>query len=268
MDATLVPHGFARDTVEKISVLDQGYVSLVTAWGSDESIIEAARMSTDKGFEGWGTDECNELRLGGLEKPCVKGTKFCESNHGDQRLLSYLWKNRHTTPFEMAGATFEIQAPIFVFREWHRHRTQSYNELSGRYTKIPDMNYVPTPERLLVSGGGNKQAGSMQDAPPLSLHKAIDWLLDLDDLYAQAEKVYQKGLEIGVPKEIARLPVPVARYSKMRASSNLLNWLKFLTLRVAKNAQWEIQQFANAVASFIEKLFPRTFLLWKETSVL
>src|SRR6185295_451000 len=97
-------------------VLDRGYVRLVDVWGSDRTIIEAARMSTGKGFLGWGD----------------------EGKPGDEKLLRFLWENKHATPFEMAGATFEIEAPIFVFREWHRHRTQSYNEMSARYTPLPD----------------------------------------------------------------------------------------------------------------------------------
>jgi len=87
---------------DQIKVLDHGYIKLVESWGSDERIIEAARMSTEKGFLGWGTPE----------KP------------GDEKLLGYLYKNKHMTPFEMSGWIIEVQAPIFVFREWHRHRTQ------------------------------------------------------------------------------------------------------------------------------------------------
>lgn len=496
-----------------MDVLDNGYVKEVESWGSDERIIEAARMSTDKGFQGWGTPDAP----------------------GDEKLLAYLMNNRHDTPFEMAGLVIEVQAPIFVFREWHRHRTQclagdtmitlvtpngttfkrsireifdlkhggvidsapnvhkngvskngtpvnrvarrknawrvrvlpncqsrtlrvlnestmsfetaqmndvwesgvkacykvsagrfsvtasaehpfftsrgwvltkdlvigdriarmgviptsarpippslrqgigvwtsmmrnrlinddskcykcrqgfpkseleldhvipvaeslklaldednlkpicsqchlektaneqpsrvgqsqrgvrwervdelpafvgemqtydievcgehhnycandlvvhnSYNELSARYTPLPDLNYMPTVDRCLVVNGANKQANSVGTKEPTH-EMALFWLEQLNTLYVQAEDVYRLGLEIGIPKELARLPVPVARYSRMRASANLRNWLAFITLRSAPNAQWEIRQFSDAVGKIVQEKFPRTWELF------
>src|SRR5213595_1562338 len=102
-------------------------------------------MSTNKGFQGWDTDE---------------------------KLLSYLYKNQHATPFEMAGLVIEVKAPIFVFREWHRHRTQSYNEMSARYVPLPDENYKPTVERIVdgaIAAAGNRQA---QGLGPLQIEGA------------------------------------------------------------------------------------------------
>ena len=224
-----------------MKLLDHGYLNLVESWGSDERIVEAARMSTDKGFQGWGTPEAP----------------------GDEKLLAYLWKNKHATPFEMAGMTIEVQAPIFVFREWHRHRTQSYNELSARYTPLPDLNYVPTTDRLMVNAGGtNKQAGTVNGSADLNLDTAQVFRSMLMDSYEHSQRVYGAGLVQGVPKELARLCVPVGRYSRMRASANLRNWLAFLTLRMDKNAQWEIRQYANAVSELISGLFPRTHSLF------
>lgn len=226
-----------------MQILDHGYLKLIETWGSDERIVEAARMSTGKGFLGWGT----------AEKP------------GDEKLLRYLSEHHHDTPFEMAGLVIEVQAPILVFREWHRHRTQSYNEMSARYTPLPDVNYVPTVERCLMVQPGNKQAGSIAEG--LTHEKVLEWLEKLQTSYAFAELVYQEGLAIGIPKELARCPVPVARYSRMRASANLRNWLAFLTLRSdcmpsGKFAQWEIRQYANAVGELIREAFPRTFELF------
>src|SRR3990167_8524449 len=103
-------------------VLDHGYVELIEVWGSEERIIESARMSTNRGFNGWDKDE---------------------------KLLRYLYENKHLTPFEQCGLTLEVQAPIFVVREWMRHRTQSYNELSGRYSEMPHLFYIPSIERLM-----------------------------------------------------------------------------------------------------------------------
>jgi len=227
----------------KIPVLDSGYVQLVETWGSEERIIEAARMSTGKGFNGWGED-------GGPP--------------GDEKLLRFLYENKHATPFEMAGLIIEVKAPIFVFREWHRHRTQSYNEMSARYTPMPDENYMPEVERCLIVSTKNKQAGAAAGAEEVNPEAAASWLDDLQALYDQAEAVYQKGLRIGIPKEIARLPVPVARYSKMRASANLRNWLQFLTLRMHPAAQREIQSYARAVGHLVLENFPRTWELFCE----
>src|SRR5688572_1581490 len=111
-----------------IKVLDHGYVRFIEAWGKGDAgvneagIIEAARQSTQGSFRGW---------------------------EQDQKLLGFLFNNKppHATPFEFAGMVIEVQAPIFVFREWHRHRTQSYNEMSARYAPLPDLNYLPTVDR-------------------------------------------------------------------------------------------------------------------------
>lgn len=226
-----------------MKVLDEGYVELVEAWGSDEAIIEAARMSTNKGFKGWGT----------LDAP------------GDEKLLRYLYTHKHATPFEMAGMVIEVKAPIFVFREWHRHRTQSYNEMSARYVPMPDENYVPTVDRVLEGANtktANKQAQG--SGKPMDRFDANGWIQELLDLYEYAQTVYENGLNRGVPKELARLAIPVGRYSRMRASANLRNWLGFLTLRLAPDAQWEIRQYAQAVDLLIAERFPRTWKLFRE----
>jgi thymidylate synthase (FAD) len=220
-----------------INVLDYGYVKAIEGWGRDESIIEAARMSTGKGFQGW---------------------------ESDQKLLAFLYNNKHATPFEMAGLVIEVKAPIFVFREWHRHRTQSYNEMSARYIPLPDQNYVPTAAIILeriAAAGANKQARGATDRVPTE-QEVEKWLDELQDAYEVAESTYQRGLSLGIPKEIARSTVPVGRYSRMRASANLRNWLAFLTLRMAPNAQWEIRQYAYAVDQIIADRFPRTWELF------
>lgn len=227
-------------------VLDHGYVKFIEAWGYGQSntmeagIIEAARQSTEGSFRGWDQDE---------------------------RLLKFLYTNnpKHATPFEFAGMVIEVQAPIFVFREWHRHRTQSYNELSARYTPLPDMNYVPDlvnlfERALTAQTSKNRQASAATSKEELKAKDFDQWLNRLQQLYSFAQEVYSEGLAIGVPKELARCPVPVARYSRMRASANLRNWLAFLTLRMDPGAQWEIRQFANAVGKIISHQFPRT---WK-----
>lgn len=228
----------------KVPVLDHGYLGLVESWGSDARIIEAARMSTDKGFEGWGPRE--------------------DGKPGDEKLLNFLWKNHHASPFEMGGLVIELQAPIFVFREWHRHRTQSYNELSARYTPMPDVNYLPTVERCLLVSGSNKQSNAVKGADELTHEKVLEWLTKLEALYDTIETFYQYGLNIGLPKELARVVIPVGRYSRMRASANLRNWLAFCTLRMDSKAQWEIRQYANEVGKIIAHRFPRTWNIYLE----
>lgn len=260
---------------EKIKILDHGSIELVEHWGSDESIITSARMSTDKGFQGWGPMTCRTCKGHGHiatkrlmddgwgeveECPTCKGNCAVP---GDEKLLRYLWEHKHLSPFEMAGAIFEVQAPIFVFREWHRHRTQSYNELSARYTPIPDVNYRPTVERLLTKPNANKQAQGT--GATLTEEQAIGFQAALERQYAEAQETYTIALQAGVPKELARLVIPVGRYSRMRASANLRNWLSFLTLRNDPAAQWEIQVYAQAVQDILRERFPRTLALFEES---
>lgn len=240
------------------SVLDKGYVRFVEAWGTglagatqfDElsssggrlvrdhecGIIEAARQSTQGSFRGW-------------EK--------------DHRLLETLYTNKHSTPFEFAGMVIEIQAPIIVFREWHRHRTQSYSEMSARYSPVPVAQYHPTMERLMQVNepSTNKQAANIGGVE-LKAEHALKWLSMIEHSYAVADEAYRYGLAVGVAKELARCPMPVAQYSRMRASANLRNWLAFLTLRMDPLAQWEIRQYANAVGELIQETFPQTWRLF------
>lgn len=254
---------------EQIGVLDHGYVTLVESWGSDERIIEAARMSTNKEFQGWGPKHlagCAVFTPSNINSYGKVKDSFlcdCKSVAGDEKLLSYLWRNKHHTPFEMAGATFEIQAPIFVFREWHRHRTQSYNEMSARYTPLPDVNYLPSDLRCIPQSQINKQASGTSTKIP-SRQEIEEWLESLSESYRVSQACYESGLAMGIPKEIARLSVPVARYSKMRASANLRNWLGFLALRMDQHAQWEIRQYANIVHQLLSVTFPRTIALFDE----
>jgi thymidylate synthase (FAD) len=231
----------------KIEVLDHGYVEFIEAWGTgretdpaqevdfEVGIIEAARQSTQGNFRGW---------------------------DNDLKLLTYLYNNQHSTPFEFAGMVIEVQAPIFVFREWHRHRTQSYNEMSARYTALPDLYYHCHVDEVIERAKAvttNKQAGGVGKVQE---NLITNWVaMDLE-LNQTLETHYQQGLAIGVPKELARKKMPVDHYSKMRASANLRNWLSFMTLRCAPNAQREIRAYADAVANIVGEVFPHTFHLW------
>lgn len=226
-----------------IAVLDLGFVRLVESWGRGDAgepeagIIEAARQSTQGNFRGWDQDE---------------------------RLLRYLYTSRpqHAGPFEFAGMVIEVKAPIFVFREWHRHRTQSYNEASARYAPLPEEDYMPDLARLFMGGGTNRQAGAANGAAVLTTDAAIAFRQTLARRYHDAQRDYTNALESGIPKEVARCLLPVGRYSQMRASANLRNWLAFLTLRSDPAAQWEIRQYADAVGQIIAQEFPRTWALF------
>lgn len=255
---------------ERVSLLDHGYLELVEAWGSDERIIEAARMSTGKGFLGWGPVCACGQRTTDDPKRCPNDNGSGHGGHafvpGDEKLLRYLWEHNHGTPFEMAGATFEVQAPIMVFREWHRHRVPfGYNEMSARYTPLPDVNYIPSVERLMIgSDGKNKQAGTVKGADVLTEMDAEEFREAIKDHYERAERIYQTALQSGVPKELARVHLPVGRYSRMRATGNLRGWLGFLALRMPSNAQWEIRHYAYALCGMLQAKFPRTMELFLE----
>jgi thymidylate synthase (FAD) len=230
-------------THEPIPVLDHGFVRLVETWGDGDTrlpeagIIEAARQSTQGSFRGW---------------------------DADRKLLQFLHSHKHATPFEFAGMVIEVRAPIFVFREWHRHRTQSYNEMSARYAPLPDVAYVPTVERLMMGVGTNRQASAAAGAAKLTERVAERFRVELDQQYRAFAEHYTDALAVGVPKELARLAMPVGRYSQMRASTSLRNWLGFLTLRLDPAAQWEIRQYAEAVLVLVRQHFPQTAALFEE----
>lgn len=269
----------------RVELLDHGYVEHVESWGSDRMIVESARMSTGKGFLGWGhyrqcrrCEQVDTVDVAG--SPSMPGG--CPSERdaagvgvglhdwrdvpkGDMGLLAFMHTNHHASPFEFVGMIVEVKAPLFVFREWHRHRSQGYSEASARFAPLPNDDYMPTVERCMMGGGHlTKQSGAHGDAV-LTEVDALAWLAELADVYEHAERVYQHGLRIGIPKELARCSMTVARYSKMRATTNLRMWLAFAQLRTtAKNpaAQWEIRMYADAVAGLLGEHFPRTFQLF------
>lgn len=221
--------------MQEIKVLDHGFVRLVVHMGSDLSVVRAARVSYDAAW-----------RAG-------------EDEGSDKKLINYLWKNRHTTPFEAVTFTFEVKAPIFVFCQWHRHRTFSYNELSARYKELPNEIYVPSPDVIGVQSKNNKQARDIIDAGE-SQKTASQKMRDFSSFaYAQ----YQELLALGVPRELARSVLPVATYSHMFCTVNLLNLFKFLTLRCDGHAQYEIRQYANAILELIRPVVPVSVEAWE-----
>ena len=270
-----------QNRVGAIPLLGGGYIRFIEDWGygdakiAEAGIVEAARQSTQKGFVDWAPySRCKRcdyiwsysitaMPLADCQRPYVEHD-WEKHKDGDAGLLRYLHEHTHATPFEFAGMVVEVQAPIMVFREWHRHRTQSYNEMSARYARLPTNDYVPTEERCMMVSATNKQAGAAQGSDVLTHEKVIEWLGQLQEAYDVSERVYRNGLQWGIPKELARLPIGVGRFTRMRAHACLRNWLGFMTLRSEKNpnAQWEIRQFGNAVAQLCRDRFPKTMKLF------
>ncbi len=226
---------------EKIIVLPpHGYIRLIDSMGSDLSIVRAARVSFNADWRA-GQDEGS-----------------------DEKLIRYLWKNLHTTPFEHVTITVEFQAPIFVFREHHRHRTQSYSEISARYTELPELFYIPDAARVGIQNTKNKQ-GTTATLDPAILFERANEIQELEEHCQRAFALYRKFLASGQPRECARLCLPVNTYSRMFATANLLNWFRFLTLRTARAAQWEIRQYANALVEIVRDIAPIATSAWCAT---
>jgi thymidylate synthase (FAD) len=226
----------------RINLLDHGFVRLIDSMGDDLSVVRAARVSYDAAW-----------RAG-------------EDHGGDAKLLNYLWKNHHTTPFEAVTFTFEVKAPIFVFRQWHRHRTFSYNELSARYRELPKEYYVPKIEDIGQQSTATKQARDL--SPTLSRTEAQDRTNEQTLFHNHCEesfRLYNYLLAKGWPRELARSVLPVATYSHMFCTANLLNLLKFLTLRCDSHAQYEIRVYADAMRELIRPIAPVCVSAWEST---
>lgn len=225
-------------TTSCYTVLDHGYVRLVDHMGNDLSIVRSARVSYDA-----------EWRTG-------------DDVGKDERLIRYMMRNKHTSPFESVQFTFEVKAPIFVFRQWHRHRTWAYNEVSARYSQLPEEFYVPKPEHIGEQSKHNKQ---MRDMGVKTVnHHAIS--ASQIRIACEAAFVrYNSLLKAGVPRELARSVLPVATYSHMFATVNLHNLFHFLRLRLHEHAQYEIRVYAEAIMKLIEPIVPVSVAAFQET---
>jgi len=218
-----------------IPVLDHGFVRLIDMMGDDQRILEFARVSY---------------------KSPSKGPEQ------DKKLLKYLYKNRHTSPFEAVKITLNIKMPIFVLRQYIRHRMQNLNEMSARYTELPNEFYIP--KKWRKQDVKNKQ-GSVDDTDwDLSCPELGDISIN-DQLYGivkqqseDAYRVYKNLIDNGVAREMARMVLPVNIYSEFYCCWDLKNLMHFLQLREDAHAQFEIQEYARAIKQIVKELFPIT----------
>jgi thymidylate synthase (FAD) len=218
-----------------IHLLDHGHVRLVESMGSDLSIVRNARVSYDA-----------EWRTG-------------EDEGKDAKLLDYLVKNRHTSPFEAVTFTFDVKAPIFNFRQWHRHRTWAYNEISGRYAELPEEFYVPIPADITMQSTSNKQMRTDEQHP-----QAEEFAAAIRESCEASFRTYHFLVEQGCPRELARTVLPLGTYSHMFATVNLHNLMHFLSLRLHSHAQKEIRVYAEAMLKLIEPVVPHAVAAYRK----
>jgi thymidylate synthase (FAD) len=213
--------------MNEIKVLDHGSVRLVDHMGNDLSIARAARVSYNAAW-----------RAG-------------EDTGSDAKLIDYLIKNGHTSPLESVTFTFDVKAPIFVFRQWHRHRTWSFNEVSARYAELPEEFYVPAVEQITTQHASNKQMRTEEQHP-----FAEGWRDMMANLNRDSFTIYRDMIADGVPRELARTVLPVATYSHCFCTVDLHNLAHFLKLRLHEHSQYEIRVYAEAMLSLIEPIVP------------
>lgn len=212
---------------DRIPVLDHGYIELLDSMGGDIDIVNAARTSFD-GHE----------------------TEMTDRNAG---LINFLMRERHGTPFEMVEFKFAVKAPIFVFREWHRHRIASINEMSGRYVELEREFYVPSREDIRVQKG---KPGAYYFEMVSDEEGAEGVRTAIRAICNGSFNTYEGLLANGVAKEVARLVLPVNTYSKMVWKTNLRAVMNFLSLRNHEHAQREIMYYAAAMEQIVSTIAP------------
>lgn len=230
----------------EIKCLDHGYVRYIDHMGSDMDILEAARVSYKSPSKG---------------------------EEQDKKLLEYLFKNGHTSPFEMVKVKFNIKLPIFVMRQFVRHRMQNLNEVSARYTELPDEFYIP--ETWRKQDTKNKQ-GSIEDGtwnPSINITTIgdgfnIDYEIDAkSSLIIHCEtsyKLYESLIKQNIAREMARMVLPVNIYTECYSCWDLKNLLHFIRLRDDSHAQAEIQEYGRAIKQIVTQLFPWTMEVYEK----
>lgn len=210
----------------EIKCLDHGFVRLVDYMGSDSAIVQAARVSY-----GEGTKKISE----------------------DKSLIRYLMRNKHTSPFEMVEFKFHVKLPIFIARQWIRHRTANVNEYSGRYSEMKDECYLPEIDQLRKQGTLNKQ-GSSEDA--LTEKDSLLVLESMKRSQTDDFEKYKSYLDLGIAREISRINLPLSTYTEWYWKIDLHNLFHFLRLRLDHHAQYEIRVYGEAIAKIIKEIVP------------
>ena len=219
---------------QPIPVLDRGFVRLVDYMGGDASIVQAARVSY-----GAGTKSVRE----------------------DRNLINYLMRHRHTTPFEMVELKFHVKLPIFVARQWIRHRTANVNEQSLRYSVMPDEFYVPAEETIGFQSKRNRQGRESEEVPPELRARVVTVLRDATErLYPE----YERLIEDGIARELARICLPVSAYTEWYWKIDLHNLFHFLSLRADPHAQYEIRAYADALITCTRAVAPMAYAAFEE----
>ncbi|MBI5216156.1 MAG: FAD-dependent thymidylate synthase [Ignavibacteriae bacterium] len=215
---------------KEFKCLNAGFVRLVDFMGGDESIVQAARVSYGKG-----TKSVNE----------------------DRGLIRYLMRHLHTTPFEMVELKFHVKLPIFVARQWIRHRTANVNEYSGRYSVMKDEFYVPEHEAIHFQSLMNKQGRREEEVPADLRQNVINILTETQrELFTE----YEQLLESDIARELARINLPLSLYTEWYWKIDLHNLFHFLRLRIDPHAQYEIRVYAEAMAEITKAVVP---LAWE-----
>ncbi|HPO61484.1 MAG TPA: FAD-dependent thymidylate synthase [Candidatus Kapabacteria bacterium] len=213
----------------KINCLDKGFVRLVDSMGNDSSIVQAARVSYGE------------------------GTK---TKREDRELIRYLMRHRHTSPFEMVEFKFHVKLPIFIARQWIRHRTANVNEYSGRYSEMKDDFYIPEPEQVRIQSLYNHQARGEEQ---ISEEKTLEIIETLENSQRKSFAEYQDFLSVNLARELARINLPLATYTEWYWKIDLHNLFHFLKLRLDATAQYEIRVYAEAICKLIKPIVPTAF---------
>ncbi|MCH8273686.1 MAG: FAD-dependent thymidylate synthase, partial [Armatimonadetes bacterium] len=225
----------AEELLDKeLKVLDKGYVRLVDYLGGDARIVQSARVSYGP------------------------GTKTVREDRG---LINYLMRNQHTSPFEQVILTFHCKMPIFVARQWVRHRTARLNEISARYSVMPDEFYLPESEQMRIQSKRNKQGRDAETIPP---EQALEMIATLESEQKKIYESYEEMLEAGLARELARISLPVSLYTEWYWQIDLHNLFHFLHVRMDEHAQWEIREYAKALAKCAKAVAPMAFESWEE----
>jgi thymidylate synthase (FAD) len=218
-------------------VLDHGFVSLVDYMGTDECIERAARVSY-----GYGTRRTSQTR----------------------GLIRYLRRHLHTTPSEMLELKFHCSMPMFVARQWIRHRAANVNEYSGRYSLMPMLFYTPSPEQLQTQSRVNNQGRSGTSVDEAQYASALQrW----ETIRSASREAYEWMTGEDIARELARIDLPLSTYTQWYWKIDLHNFLHFLKLRVDRHAQWEIQEFGKVMAGMLKRVAPLSYEAWIDYDV-